>query len=183
MESTVFDLETGRLRLRPFALDDLDALHAQWTEPGVRRYLWDDEIIPRETAEAVIRSSLDSFAAHGYGFWVLQLKEADGIIGFCGFRASEEATDEPGTIELLYGLSERWWGRAMAVEAAQAVVQYGFERCGFKRILAITDAPNAASVRVMEKLGMIFVKRCLYHDLDSIFYELNEERTRNIRKS
>ena len=75
MSGDNFHLDTERLRLRPFRLADLDALHRQWTEPGMRRYLWDDEIIPRETVEAVIQSSLDSFAAKGYGFWALIPKE------------------------------------------------------------------------------------------------------------
>lgn len=175
MTAMGFELETERLRLRPFALDDVDALHRQWTEPGVRRFLWDDEIIARETVEEVVRSSRDSFAAKGYGLWVLEYKDESGVIGFCGFRDSDAFDEREGSIELLYGLSERWWGQGLAAEAAQAVVMYGFERCGFKRILAITDAPNTASVRVMEKAGMRFVKRDLHHNLDSIFYILTVE--------
>ena len=170
MSENNFHLDTERLRLRPIQMADLDALHRQWTEPGVRRYLWDDEIIPRETVEAVIRSSLDSFAAKGYGFWMLLTKEGDELIGFCGLRAA----DEEEKIELLYGLSESWWGRGLAVEASQAVIDYGRAKCGLTRILAITDAPNRASVRVMEKLGMKFDKRALHHGLDSIFYVMTD---------
>lgn len=173
MTATNFVIETERLKLRPFALDDVDALHAQWTEPGVRRFLWDDKIIARQTVEDIVRLSLDSFAEKGYGLWVLEHRNESGVIGFCGFRGSD-ALDER-QIELLYGLSERWWGQGLAAEAAQAVVKFGFERCRFKQILAITDAPNTASVRVMEKAGMRFVKRDLYHNLDSIFYELNAD--------
>ena len=166
MSANNFHLDTERLRLRPFEMADLDALHQQWTAPGVRRYLWDDEVIPRETVEAVIRSSLDSFAAKGYGFWALLSKEGGELIGFCGLRAAGEEEK----IELLYGLSEGWWGRGLAVEASQAVIAYGRAKCGLTRILAITDAPNRASVRVMEKLGMKFDKRALHDGLDSIFY-------------
>ncbi len=56
-------LNTGRMRLRPISSDDVDALHALWTDPDVRRYLWDDRIIPRETVEEIVAHSLATFEA------------------------------------------------------------------------------------------------------------------------
>ncbi len=51
-------LETNRLLLRPLSPSDLDYLHGLWTEPLVRRYLWDDQVISRDEAAAVIQASL-----------------------------------------------------------------------------------------------------------------------------
>jgi RimJ/RimL family protein N-acetyltransferase len=58
-------LDTARLRLRPYRDSDLDALHRLWTDPDVRRYLWDDTIIDRQLAEATMRASIACTAEHG----------------------------------------------------------------------------------------------------------------------
>lgn len=60
-------IETARLRLRPFKLDDVDALHRLWTEPEVRQYLWDGDVITRERVESLVNTSLTSFEDHGFG--------------------------------------------------------------------------------------------------------------------
>jgi RimJ/RimL family protein N-acetyltransferase len=161
-------METARLQLQPFAPADLDAMCRLWNEAGVRRFLWDDEVVPRETAVAVFESSAASFATRGFGFWSLIEKESGEMIGFCGLRP----LDETGQIELLYGLTESRWGRGLAVEASRAVLAHGFS-CGLERVRAITDAPNEASVRVMEKLGMNLIGRAPHHGLDSVHYEID----------
>ena len=51
--------------MRPFAMDDVDDLHCLWVDPGVRKFLWDDQVIPRETAIAVVESSIESFGSLG----------------------------------------------------------------------------------------------------------------------
>ena len=165
-------LETERLRLVPFGVDDVDALHELWTDPAVRRYLWDDEVIPRSTAEEIVTASTRDFARSGYGFWSLWSRDGVGaLMGFCGFRRFEE-TDTP---ELLYGILPAHWGRGYVTEAGHAVIRHGFERCGFTRILAATDTPNQSSVQVMQRLGMVFEARREFHGLDTVFYTLSPE--------
>jgi len=53
----VHEIETARLTLRPLASEDLDAIHRVWTDPEVRRYLWDGEEVSREVAVGVISES------------------------------------------------------------------------------------------------------------------------------
>lgn len=164
------ELDTERLRLRAFAVEHLDALHALWTDPDVRRYLWDDRVISRERAAKVIADSEHNFEERGFGFWAMLLRaEGDALIGFCGYRLFEE-TGEP---ELLYGILPRFWGKGLVSEAAHAVIRDGFERCGFQRIIAATDTPNQSSVKVMQRLGMLFLKRGKFHGLDTVFFELS----------
>lgn len=166
------ELETERLRLMPFAADHLDALHSLWTDPDVRRYLWDDRVISRERAAQVIEDSERNFAERDFGFWALLLRsEDDALVGFCGYRVFEE-TGEP---ELLYGILPRLWGKGLVTEAGHAVIRDGFGRCGFERIVAATDTPNQSSVKVMQRLGMVFMKRGNFHGLDTVFFELTPE--------
>lgn len=159
-------LETDRLRLRPLAAADAEALHALWTTPGGRQYLWDGEVIPREQTEDVIRRSQELFEESGLGLWAVLPRDGDDLIGYCGYWFFRD----PPELEILYGIAEEKWGRSLAAEAARAMIRYGFESLGFERIVASTDAGNVASVRVMERLGMRFERRATIDGLDTIFY-------------
>lgn len=159
-------LTTARLRLRPFTADAVEDLHRVFTEPGVRRYLWDDEVIERERTAQIVEKSVTSFEASGFGLWTVRADDDAALAGFCGFWHFHE----PPQLELLYGLSTRYWGRGLATEAALAMIAFGFETLGFTRIEASTDAANTASVRVMERAGMRFWKREITNGLDTIYY-------------
>ena len=87
-----------------------------------------------------------------------------GLIGFCGHRTAEGASDEQ--IELLYGIHPDHWGEGLVAEAARAVLRYGFETCQMGRVVAATDTPNQQAVRVLQKLGMVFEARRQFHGLD-----------------
>lgn len=162
---------TARLRLRPLQLDDVDDLHRLWTEPGVRQYLWDNEVIPRERTKSIIETSLASFETQRFGLWAVLPEAEAALIGFCGFWFFHE----PPKLELLYGIAPAYWNRGLASEAAEAMMRYGFEKLKFERIEASTDAANLASSRVMEKAGMNFWKRESTNGLDTIYYAISRE--------
>jgi [ribosomal protein S5]-alanine N-acetyltransferase len=96
-------IRTDRILLRSCRRDDVDALHALWTAPEVRRYLWDDIVITRDVAEELVESHLKTSDELKIGYWALHipppvsLSEAP-IAGFCGFRPVSPE------IELMYGL-------------------------------------------------------------------------------
>jgi len=159
-------LRCARLTLRPFTMEDVDALHALWTDAGVRRYLWDDVVIDRDTAADVVQSSMESWADHGVGMFSVSLAEGAPIIGFCGFRRFPPELDW----ELMYGLAPACWGQGLAVEASQAALEFAFSVLPVDRIWGRTDAPNSASVRVLEKLGMEYEERVTVDGLDTVRY-------------
>lgn len=164
-------IETARLRLRPFIIDDVGALHAHWTDPEVRKYLWDDIIIPREQVVEVVESSLNNFATNGFGLWAVFPKEKTELIGFCGFRFF----GEPPEIEILYSIAPEYSRQGLATEAAAAMLRCGFEENKFDRIYAGADPPNAASFRVMEKCGMKFSNRIWINHLEVVYYVITKE--------
>ena len=166
------EIKTPRLRLRPIAATDLDALHGLLIQPGVRRYLLDDEVIPRERTREFIDTSAASFEADGYGLWAATVTGGDALIGFCGFWKFHE----PPRLELLYALGDDYRGRGFASEMAAAMIRSGFETLKFDRIEASTDAPNTASIAVMERAGMTFWKRDLCGGRDTIFYAADKGR-------
>lgn len=146
-----FAITTARLRLRPATRDDVDALHRLWTHPDVRRYLWDDVVISRERAAAVVEDGIASFARDGFGLWTVHDAAGGTAIGFCGLRIAAGTDD----VELVYGIAPERWGRGLASEAVRAVLAFAFTVAGLERVTGVTDAPNVASMRVMEKAGMV----------------------------
>jgi len=142
------EIETARLRLRPVAQEDLDALYRLWTDAEVRRYLWDDELISRERAQVEIDHSLASFRNNGFGYWIVSHAGEGVLIGFCGIRAGGE---DP---EIVFGIAPGYWGQGLALEAVRAVLRYGFEEKNLSLIVGKADLPNLRSFRVMEKAGM-----------------------------
>lgn len=170
-------LTTARLTLVPFTNDDLDAVHGLWTDPDMRRFLCNDELVPISQSRQWLEGSTREFAGRRFGLWGVHQAGADGaLIGFCGCR--EWPTGEP---ELMYGLLRPWWRQGLATEAAAAVLAHVFETLGQPVVMAATDPPNVASVRVMERLGMAFHERCEMHGLDTLVYRLSRERWRRHR--
>lgn len=165
-------IETARLRLRQVSIRDLDALYRIWTEPAVRRFFWDGEVISKERAEAAVREGSEDFAKHGFGLWAAE--EGGRLIGFCGLRRLDYA---PG-VEVLYGFAPSHWNRGFATEVAAAMLRYGFEEVGLDRILGITDKENTASSRVLEKLGMTFEGQGVHEGREEVCYSISREDLR-----
>ena len=164
-------IETARLTLRPFRLDDVAALHRLWIEPEVRQYLWDGDVITRERVESLVNTSLTSFEEHGFGLWAVLPRQEETLIGFCGFWFFHE----PPKLELLYGISPSHWHKGLATEAARAMMNYGFRELSLQRIEASTDVANLASSRVMERAGMGFWKREMTNGLDTVYFAVSRK--------
>jgi ribosomal-protein-alanine N-acetyltransferase len=165
------EIKTARLVLRPAREEDVDDLHQLWTDPLVRKFLWDDEVIPLELTIELVRSSVESFAQHGFGQWCIFAKGSDDLAGFCGLRFFGERNE----VEILYALRPDLWGNGLATEAAAAVLWCGFNECGLESIYAGADPPNVASFRVIERLGMKFAGRRVIDGLEAIYYSIRHD--------
>ena len=160
----------------PITADHVQEMHALSVDPDVRKYLFEDQIIPVSRVEQMVAASEDCFTSCGIGFFALYINVPndafDGqFAGFCGLRRFENADD----MELLVGINPRVWGRGLGGEAAQAVLKSAVEDCELTHVVAAADTPNQRSVRVLQKLGMSFRERKRWHELDTVFYEMTAE--------
>lgn len=80
------------------------------------------------------------------------LKDSNAYIGYCGFQFCNILNG----IELLYGYSLKYWGKGYATEAAQALIEYGFNKLGLENVLAAVNPKNKASETILQKIGMKF---------------------------
>jgi ribosomal-protein-alanine N-acetyltransferase len=121
---TALEINTARLRMRPLTADDLDDIHSLWTDPQVRKYIWDNEIISRERAASIVEKSTEMFEAERVGLWGVHLCDREDLIGFCGFWIFRNSPE----LQLLYGISPKHWGAGLATEVARALIRYGFQQ-------------------------------------------------------
>lgn len=160
----------GGLALTPVTPADAQKLHDLWTAPAVRRFLWDDEVIPCEQTMDVVRTSERLFREQRFGIWGVRPAEGD-LIGFGGFWYFRE----PPVLELLFGIAEKQWNRGHATDIAARLLDYGFATLDMTVIRASTDEDNTASVRVLEKLGFSRTLRAVVGGRRTLFFERTPE--------
>ena len=142
-------LSTERLVLRPVTTDDHAAVLAHWTQPDVRRFLFDGAALSGVEVAETIEESIGDFAVRGFGVWLIELGSTADLIGTAGLRPLGSSG-----LEIFYSLAPGAWGHGYATEAARAVVEYGLGPLGLPEVLAEVDEGNAASVAVVRRLGM-----------------------------
>ena len=165
-------LETQRLRLRHFVSNDLDDLFAFYSDPDVIRYIPDAPRSYEETREELEwhRNGHPKFPA--LGLWATIHKETDRFIGRCGLLPW--TIDGQHEVEVAFALSKAVWGQGLATEAAQGIVQYGFEHLGISRLICVIDHDNKASINVATKIGMTFEKEAKDEYGPFLVYALNK---------
>lgn len=145
---------SARLRFEPLSARQVEAFHRLVVDPHVRRYLMDGRVMSPEWSRAAAEDSERLFARRGVGIWLLTERDASDAspVGFAGFRIFAEMDPDP---QLLYAFVEAATGRGYATEAGAALLRFAADPAGpgLARIPAAVDAPNAASARVLAKLG------------------------------
>ena len=148
-----YPMETERLKLRPFNRGDVDAVFAYRSLPAVARYLFDDPMSHEECAEAVrLRAGQIAFAGEGDKILLaVERTAASRLIGEVSliWRRIADERAEIGSI-----LHPEAQGQGHATEAAQALLGFAFGQVRLHRVYARCDARNAASAKVMARLGM-----------------------------
>ena len=165
-------LETPRLSLREFQLEDLDALAAILSDPGTMRYY--PMSFDRPAVADWIQRNRTRYANDGYGLWAMILKSTCELIGDCGLvRQNVDGADE---IEIGYHVRRDLWGQGYATEAARACRDYGFAHLKVDRLISLIRPENLASRRVAEKNGMTIWKEVTRADLLHYVYAIKRDQ-------
>jgi ribosomal-protein-alanine N-acetyltransferase len=148
---------TPRLGLRWWTPDDLPLARELWGNPEVLRYLGGDT--SEERVASRLQQQLDFAADDGVQYWPIFELDGGGFVGCTGLRRPENGSYRHG-----FHLLPRCWGRGYGFEAAGAVLRYGFEELDATSVTAGRHPDNAASGRLLERLGFVHVVSTYYRD-------------------
>ena len=169
-------IETERVLLRPFCLEDIERFAAICANPNVMRYIGDGKPVSRDVITKKISEWIELYEKQKYGLIALVLKETQELIGFCGFI--HQIMDGVEYIELGYRLDEPYWGKGIATEVAVAVRDDAFNILDIPMLISIINLQNEASKRVAKKVGMRWMKQTTFKNvLVDVFCLKREELT------
>jgi ribosomal-protein-alanine N-acetyltransferase len=159
-------IETPRLVLRHFSLDDVDALSEVICDHDNMRFF--PKRFERSDAVEWIKTNRRRYLDDGVGGWAL-IPKLDGVFGgYCGLVYRE--VDGARELEVAYGLARRCQGRGIATEAARACMDYAFTRLQQDRVISLVRPENVPSRRVAERNGMAVEKETLWAELPHLVY-------------
>ena len=146
-------LETERLTLRPFVEQDFEAMHAMRSSPDVARYLYQGPLTPEQTRDRLTRMIQNKeWEKEDDWFSAAVVERASGIT--VGDLAFHWVSENDRTAEVGFVFDPRHQGKGFATEASRALIEWAFASAGMHRVIGRLEARNAASERVLEKLGM-----------------------------
>lgn len=171
VEHTII-LETKRLQFRRLIMDDLDALFALYSDPEIRQYFPEGTLNYEDTKEE-LEWFLNGHPEHPeLGLWAAIHKETGQFIGRCGLLPW--TIDGRYEVEVAYLLDKRYWKQGLGTEAAQAILQYGFEQLKLPRLICLIDHGNQASQKVATNIGMTFEKEAKDETGSFLIYSINK---------
>ncbi|CAN5853273.1 GNAT family N-acetyltransferase [soil metagenome] len=149
-------IETPRMTLRPFQTTDAPVLFTWVSDPEVMRFMPTATGLDHSLEQTVARVARYMSYQELYNFsrWLIFDRASGAAIGDAGLLKMT-GTDE---IELGYRFAKPWWGQGRATEVAAAWLDYAFNTLNIPSIIAFAEPENRASIRVMEKLGMHFLR-------------------------
>lgn len=163
-------LETDRLILRPLDKRDVNAIFAMRSDVDVMRFIREPQ--NRNESANWIKLVSSRWEQDQIGFCAIIEKLSREFIGWCGIWRLQE-TDE---LEIGYAVAKRFWGRGFATEAALKFLDYAFDNLENEKIVAVAQPENAASRRVMEKLGMSYDYTGGFYGFELVHYSIDRDK-------
>ncbi len=148
-------IETERLSLCKFTLEDTDFIRDLFSDAMVKQFIGDRGIQTQVDAHNyILNGPVSSYAQHGFGLLSVRLKRDNALLGMCGLLQRNSLDD----VDIGYAFLPQYRGQGYALEAATAVTNYAKNTLKLNRIVAITAPDNTKSIKLLDKLGFHFDK-------------------------
>ena len=164
-----FQLETERLRLRPYRLQDLDDLHGMFSDPEHMR--WYPAPFDRETTRAWLERQVEGYRTRGFALWIVEDRGTGAFLGTAG--PSRLLVEEVDEVEIGWHTRPGRKGEGIAPEAAAAARDWAFAHLEIDHLIALVRPENLPSGRVAEKVGMHVDREVDYKGLRHHVYRID----------
>ncbi|SMO62242.1 GNAT family N-acetyltransferase [Solitalea koreensis] len=146
-------INTPRLQLREFCINDAENIFILNSDPEVTRFTGDKEFKSLAESKNFIKT-YTHYRKYGFGRWNVELKSTSEYLGWCGLKYIPRLKE----VDLGYRFMYKHWGKGYATESSIACLNYGFCQLGFEKIVGRAMKVNSASINVLKKVGMCFEK-------------------------
>lgn len=163
-------LQTTRLILRELTVEDTPCFYQLNLNPNVVRYTGDVPFQSGSEAEAFLKNYKD-YETTGYGRWAVIDKASHAFLGWCGLKFDGKETD------IGFRFFEEYWNKGYATESAKACLNYGFNELGLDEIVGRAMKENIASIKVLEKIGLKFIREMEFELHPGVLYRINRENS------
>jgi len=165
-------LETERLRLRPYVLNDFDAYAQMWADPDVVRFIGGKPFEREVSWGRFVRQS-GMWQLMGFGFFAIEEKSTGSYLGEAGFQEARRnlTPSLEGTLETGWALNSAGQGWGYATEAMTAAIGWAGTAFAGRKMTAIIDPDNLPSLHVAKKLGFAEATRTTYLDKPIVVFE------------
>lgn len=161
-------LESHRLYLRKLHPSDAPNLFKLDSDPDVVRYVGGGPVVSIRQSQEAIRRVRQYYERHpGFGIFAAIEKQSWAFVGWFALKHLDQ-TDE---VEIGYRLLKNHWGRGLATEMGHRIVEHGFGTLRLPKLVAVTQADNRASQRVLTKLGLCFAGERFYYNQPVHYFE------------
>ncbi|CAM4086292.1 alanine acetyltransferase [Bacillus luti] len=148
-------LETERLVLRWFDIKDAPFILELVNDPAWIQFIGDKRIKNLDDAKKyILNGPVDMYNKMGFGLYLVERKEDFTPLGMCGLIKRDSLED----VDIGFAFLEKFRSKGYGFESASAVIDYGVQNLGMKRIVAITTIDNINSGKLLEKVGLQFEK-------------------------
>ena len=167
-------IETTRMILRKFSINDYQSLYEFGSNIEVQKYTGDKILKSPIQAKKIIKDVFFSdYKKYGYGRLAAIFKPEDKIIGFAGLKYLPKFKKT----DIGFRFLPKYWGKGIATEVSLAIIRYGFEILKLENIVGIADPMNIGSCRVLEKIGLKLYKFDTYDDVKKYnWYQISKDQ-------
>lgn len=164
-------IETKRLKLRPYKLEDFIDCAMMWADPIVTRHIGGQPSSEQQTWVRML-SYLGHWSLMNFGFWAIEEKETGHFVGEIGFADFKRDIEPPikGMPEIGWALVSSKHGKGYATEALKAATAWGDSRFGVVRTACLIDPENLTSIRVAQKCGYRQFQRAICKGKPTIIF-------------
>ncbi|THU40793.1 GNAT family N-acetyltransferase [Niastella caeni] len=166
-------LETERLILREIVPSDVDGFFELDSDPEVHRFLGSTPVQTKDQVVEAIRFIRQQYIDNGIGRWAVIDKNTNSFIGWAGLKFITELTNNHiNYYDVGYRLIRKYWGKGIATEAAKASLLYAFDTLNAREVYAIADCDNAASNKILTKIGMKCIETFNHQGIKCNWYKI-----------
>ena len=170
MKSDIYILETKRTKIRPLTPEDAEHFHMLNQDPEVLRYTGDDPFKNVDAARAFLKQ-YDQYEKYGLGRMAVIDKKTQDFLGWCGLKYSPETRE----YDIGYRFYRKYWNMGYATETSRAFIDYGLNTLKLDEIVGRAMTDNAASIRVLQKTGMVFLKAFDFEGHHGVIYTIKRQ--------